>query len=131
MKLVSLLAFSGIIYFLGGIGLLFGAPAISGLLDTAVDHSVGLLSQILGAALLGLGWVNWWMRPSGDLIGRKAVTFGNFMFHTVALFILLGPVFGGKFLALGWLLIAGHALFAVAFGYIIFIRRSYCEVRFD
>lgn len=89
-----------------------GAPAVLPLL-------VGL--QILGALYLGFAGLNWMAR--GNLIGgfySRPVAIGNLMhFLTAGLAILkaMAPSFSHGIL---WGLAAPYALFAVAFGIILF-----------
>ena len=131
MKLVTILSISAVIYVVAGLLLLFGITKVPGGVGFSADRAANFEAQILGAALIGLGCVNWVLLPSGDLGARKAIAFGNFIFHCIAMLAVLRLLLLGMLSNVGIGIFGTHILLMVAYGYIIFVSRNYCEVRFD
>ncbi len=131
MKLVTLLTFSAILYICAGAGLFVAPLVIPAVVGPALDRTTTISAQILGAALIALGATNWALRASADLTARRAITFGNLMFHLLAMIVMVRPQLEGTMNPAGWIIVGADALLAMGFAYIIFVRRSYCEVRFD
>ena len=102
-------------------GLLLFAPTEAG---TAIGANGGPAVQLLGAALLGFGAMNWIARGSilGGIYGR-AVLGANQTHFTIGALLLVkhGFVAGGS--PAFWLLTAVYVLGAVLFGY-VFVKRT-------
>jgi hypothetical protein len=131
MKLVTLLSISAVIYVVAGLLLLFGIAKVPDGVGFSAERATNIEAQILGAALIGLGCVNWVLLPSGDLGARKAIAIGNFIFHSIATLAVLRLLLLGMLTHIGIGIFGTHILLMVAYGYIIFVSRNYCEVRFD
>jgi len=131
MKLVTLLSVSAVLYIVAGLLLLFGIAKVPDGVGFSAERAANIEAQILGAVLIGLGCVNWALRPSGDLGARRAIAYGNFIFHSIAMLAILRLLLSGVLNNIGIGIFCAHALHILAYGYIMFVTRDFCEVRFD
>lgn len=80
-----------------------------------------MLAQLFGAALIGIGVMNWYGREMmlGGVYGRVLVN-GNFAFWLIAFLVSLRGRLSGFSTSFFWIEIALYLGFAVAFGLMFF-----------
>lgn len=117
----------------GGLALLFAADAIlPRLLGTAGalprlalghDAAAGItwLGQLLGAAWLGLAWLNWFSRGTvmGGIYGRPVVMPNLILYFVSALVLLRAMTRADHPLTLLWLLVPATGL-AASYGWLLY-----------
>lgn len=91
MKLNVLVASSAAVYGLLGLALVFAPDELLAAASAPASPFASFLAQMLGAALLGFAWLNWFQRyaTTRGILGRP-VTMPNLLFATVAFWLALG-----------------------------------------
>lgn len=117
MKPNLLLTAAAVAYALAGLALTFAPGELLRALGVDLPRSGAWLAQLLGAALLGLAWLNWLQRHAtvGGILGRP-VLLTNLVFVTISFWATLHA--WRQESALTGLLVVGGVLgaFSVAFG---------------
>lgn len=83
--------------------------------------------KLLGAALLGFAMMNWMAK--GTMIGgiyARPLAAGNFLYFAIATLSLLKPLFGGSLPVAMIVAMVIHAVFAAAFGWLLFGQGPAC-----
>src|SRR5450755_3427939 len=120
MKLNPLLVAAGIVYFAAGLPLVFAPAEILTGLGASPSDGGAWMAQLLGAALMGLAFLDWMQRYSAieGILGRSILV-ANLAFTTIAFFASLsafrhrgGPAFLTAAAVLG--------ILAFAFGFRLF-----------
>lgn len=105
---------------LAGLALLFAPDEMLRLLGVAeAPDGMSAFAQLLGAAWIGLAYGNWTAR--GLAVGGihwRAIVIGNLMHSTIGALVLAREAIGGASVVL-WLVAAGLATTAVAFGWLM------------
>ena len=107
---------------LGGIGLAFLFAPAEFLSQLGVDSApLVLLVQLCGALYLGFAMLDWMARAStiGGVYNRP-LAMGNFMHFFIGALALLKGAAQGHLPSSIWVVGALYAVFAIAFGYVIF-----------
>src|SRR4051794_36493541 len=106
--------------FLSGLSCLFAPAEILAGLGDASPGAAGVLVQLLGAAFLGLGSLDWWSRVArvGGIYSRPIVA-GNFAQFGCGSLVLVRAVIAAADAKTSAAL-AIYLLFAVAFGFKLF-----------
>lgn len=114
MKLNPLLVAAAIVYCAAGLPLIFAPAEMLALLGTPPSAGSAWMAQLLGAAILGLAFLDWLQRYAevGGILGRP-VLIANLAFTTVAFFASVssyrhrgGPAFLASAVVLGVLTFA-------------------------
>jgi hypothetical protein len=111
---------SAIVLFLSGAAMLFAADTILALLVPGYPSAGLWLGQLLAAALLGLGALNWFSQSTvlGGIYGRPVVM-ANVMFYLVsALGMLKASMRAGFPLALSLIAVVA-SVFAIVYGWLM------------
>lgn len=112
---------SAIVLGLAGVAASFAPEEILASLRVVPAGALPLLVQLLGAALLGFAMLNWMAKDS--LIGgiyNRPVAIGNLVHFVVGALTLVKFVLRGEAPLLATVAAAVYAVFAIAFGRIIF-----------
>jgi hypothetical protein len=106
-----------------GVGATFLPQEIVASLGGGSGRTLPLLVQILGAAYLGFAMLNWMAKES--LIGgiySRPVSMGNFLHFAIAGIALVKAVAAGERALIVLACTAIYAVFALAFGAVVFGR---------
>ena len=74
-----------------------------------------LITNLLGAALVGLGVIALQARDAADSVARRAIAMGFVVGNTIAAVLAVLGITSGATNALGWSSVALYAIFAVGF----------------
>jgi hypothetical protein len=112
---------SACVLFGHGIALLFAPELILRMFNVPQSSEGPVAGQLFGAALIGLGLMNWTARGMvlGGIYGR-ALMFGNFAHSFIGLIVGLRARLGGFGNEYFWIEVALYLAFACAFGILLF-----------
>jgi hypothetical protein len=112
---------SAVLLLLGGATLLFASDAVLPRLLSGFPTSGAWLGQLLAAAWLGIGALNWLGRSAllGGIYGRPVVM-ANFALYFITTMVLVRRVMSGAVPGGLWLVLVPVALFAIAYGGLLF-----------
>jgi hypothetical protein len=115
----SILVASGVLLALAGVLLIFLPQESIAALGVPANPGAVAMTQLLAAALLALGFINWNSRANiiGGIYSRP-LALGNFLFYGVGA-ISLGKSLPHLPLVLAFAVVV-LALFAIAFGWLLF-----------
>jgi hypothetical protein len=116
-----LLVFSAAIYFLAGVATLFAPQELLSLGGAAPNSLTVALLQMVGAAFLGFGVLNWMSRHSlvGGIYSRPLVV-ANFGHTFAGAALLVKAVPRGNGSALAWAALGIYCVLALFFGLKLF-----------
>ncbi len=121
MKAKFIMTAGATVYAICGLALLFFSKETLGLNEAASPSRAIFITQLFGAAMLGLAAMNWIARSSilGGIYGR-AILVGNFYFAFISLLINSRALLNAA--APGWLGISTAISFLLTsgFGYLLF-----------
>lgn len=113
---------SAFFFGIAGISLSFFPQEIQTHLDIAADELLTLCLQVLGAAYLGFGMLNWMTKSS--IIGgvyNKPIAMANFLHFVVAALALIKGVTAISEVPMAvWAITVAYVIFAASFGLIMF-----------
>jgi hypothetical protein len=121
----NVLTVSAIFSFLYGIGLMLIPAQLVTIYNLQTNDVGAFIANLYGATLFGFGLVNWLLRDSTDPGTQRAVLTADFVTAALAtIFSLMGQLGGVQGVnALGWSTVVLYLIFALAFGYLRFVRR--------
>lgn len=125
MSYKNVLTVGAILSFLYGLGVML-IPAQLVTLYCLQTNDVGAFTaQLYGATLFGFGLLNWFARDFADGSAQRSVLTANFVTAGLATIIsLIGQLGGVQGVnALGWSTVVLYLLFALAYGYLRFMRQ--------
>jgi hypothetical protein len=102
-----------------GLGSLLLPEVILSLLGGETDALGRALLRELGAILLGLGVVAWFVRDLGEGSARRGVISGTFIAVALTAVIVGLVTASGMFNLLGWAIVAFHAVIAVGLAWVL------------
>ena len=108
-----------IVLFVGGLACLFAPDIVASSLGLSVPANALWVGQLLGAAWLGLGALNWVQRRGilGGAYGRPVVLANLFHYFIGATVVLKSAQQG---VAAAWLIVVPFAILALAYGALLF-----------
>ena len=119
MKLSALLAISAVIAVAFGLAFVLVSATLLELYGITLDKPGTLVAQFFGAALIGIGIINWSARTAPD--GGRSVILGNLVGDAVGFVIALLGELAGVANALGWSTVALYLVLGLAFAYFQFM----------
>ena len=122
MKLNMFMTIVAVVAGLFGLGFVFIPEQILSFYGAAPIESVNYMTQLFGAALLGIAVILWLCKDAEDSPVRQAILLGLFVVEGVGFVIALINQLGGGINALGWSTVIIYLLFALGFGYFRFIK---------
>jgi hypothetical protein len=81
------------------------------------------ITQLMGAAFLGVGFLRWSARGSTESGFLKAVVLSAFIEDSIGFVVLLKAQLGGLTNPSGWSNVVLYALFAIGFAYFHFSKK--------
>jgi hypothetical protein len=96
--------------------------ALLGVLGVSVEAAGTALARLFGSALLGFPILLWFGRLSHNKILRKGLVYSLFVYFLISLVVLTLAMLNRLMNALGWSVVALHALLAAWFGYFLVKR---------
>jgi hypothetical protein len=113
------LATSAVIAVAFGLAFVLASGPSLALYGITLDRPGALMTQFFGAALIGIGIINWSARTAPD--GGRAVILGNLVGDAIGFAVALTAELGGVANALGWLTVGLYLLLGAGFAYFQFI----------
>jgi hypothetical protein len=107
--------------FIGGLALLFAPDAILPRLAPGLPASASWIGQLIAAAWLGVGSLNWLSRNAilGGIYGRPVVL-ANAVLYAITALSLIRPVLSGSLPAAVWCIVGPSAVFATLYARLLF-----------
>ena len=126
MSYRNFLTIAAIIAFVFGLGMIFMPTQLFAFYNVDVNAGGALVGQLLGAALLAFGVLNWLGRSVSDAPGRQALVTANLVGDAIGFVIaLIGQLNGATGVnALGWSTVAIYFLLAAGFAYFLFMSKE-------
>ena len=117
--------FAAVVAFVFALGFIFMPAQLTSFYNVTLNDAGVLIAQLLGAALLGYGLLNWFGRDFRDDQARQTLMTANFAADTVGfIFALLGQLGGVSGVnSLGWSTVVLYLILAAGFAYLRFFAR--------
>jgi len=116
MKLSALFAVAGVIAIVFGLAfLLVPEQLMSQYGLTGGDATLFYIARLFGAALVGIGLMNWSARNSAASSARGAIVQGNLVADAIGTLVAVMAQLDGVTNALGWSTVAIYALLTLGF----------------
>jgi ABC-type transport system involved in multi-copper enzyme maturation permease subunit len=125
MTLRNFLMVAAILGFVFGLGFVIMPQVVLGLYGVTVEPAGLFLTQLLGAALLGYGVLNWLASSLNENApGMRPILLSGLAANGVAAVLSLFAQIGGQTgaNALGWSTVVIYLLLALGFAYFAFMR---------
>jgi hypothetical protein len=103
-----------------GIGILLAPTFVGPLYGFGNSPAEILLGRFFGAALLGIGLINWLAREA-DYVSLRPIILGNLIADVVGLLVCVMGTLSGVMNSLGWFSVALYLLLSLGFGYLQFM----------
>jgi hypothetical protein len=113
------LAVSAVVAVLFGVAFVAVPGTTLSLYGVTLDKAGTLVAQFFGAALIGVGLINWSARSSPD--GGRVVVLGNLVGDAVGFVVALLGQLAGIVNALGWSTVAIYLVLGLGFAYLQFM----------
>ena len=125
MSYKNFTTFASIIAFIFALGFILMPARLTSFYNVTLNDAGILIAQLLGAALLGYGLLNWLGRDFDDQHARRALLTANFGADIVGfIFALLGQLGGVSGVnSLGWSTVLIYLVLAAGFGYLRFFAK--------
>ena len=120
MKISTFLTINSIVVFTFGVGFLLIPESLMSLYGVELTAIGKTISQLLGAAFMGLGVLRVLARKSVDKGFLKAVVVSAFIEDSIGFVVLLLAQLNGLTNSSGWSNVVLYGLFALGFGYFHF-----------
>ena len=119
MKRSTFLTITALIYIPSGIAMILMPHTIFGLLgfDLGVDGAI--LGKVTGAAILGMGLMNFYSRNSSFTPSLKGIIIGNMVYHILDVIFIATAVYGELLNEVSRGMIVFHGVLAFGFAYYI------------
>lgn len=116
MKLSALLAVAGVVAIVFGLAFVLVPGQLMSYYGLNVgDATLFYIARLFGAALVGIGLMNWSARSSEASGARSAIVMGNMVGDGIGTVIAVMAQLGGVTNALGWSTVAIYALLTLGF----------------
>ena len=130
MKLRYLFVLNTIVALIFATGLLLAPKPMLGLFRLSVgagvsaNASINFVTQMLGAALILPGLLSWFAGGMTEAGARRSTAVSLFVFDVAGLAVSLLGMLSKVMSATGWVIVALFLLFALGYGYFLFMRQS-------
>lgn len=121
MSLKTLFVLTAVVSAAFGLALLLAPARLMALYALNLDAGGLFISQLFGAALLGVAVVAWMARHAEASVARNAIITGFFICSAVGFVVSFTGRTLGAANALAWLNVAIYFLFAAGYGYFRFL----------
>jgi hypothetical protein len=122
MKLGTLLTIGAVIATVFGLAFILFPTQTLALYGETLDETGQWIARYLGSAYLGIGIASWFARNVAQNGAMRAILVGFFVVNTSGLIVAVLDGLSGTGNALVWLNAAIFLLFALGFGYFLFIK---------
>jgi hypothetical protein len=125
MTYKNMLTFASVVAFIFALGFILMPAQLVSFYNVTLNEGGVFISQLLGAAFLGFGILNWSARSFGEGEARQAVLTANLAADAVGfIFALIGQLSGATGVnALGWSTVAVYLILTAGFAYLRFFAR--------
>ena len=121
----NFITIASIVAFLFGLGFMLMPGQLVRFYNVELNAGGLLVGQLLGASLLGFGFLNWFGKDLSESQAKQAILTANLAADTFgfifSLIAQLGGVPGAN--ALGWSTVLLYLVFALAFAYLRFMQK--------
>lgn len=124
MKAKFILVVSAVVLLVFGLSFIVNAQWTLELFEIVVEPGGILVTQLLGAGFVGFAVLNWMARNVTVHEDAYPILMANLFMNVIGFVVALLQKLDGLGNAWCWLPIALYLLFAVAFGYCVFVRSS-------
>ena len=122
MKLGAFLTIKAVISFIFGTAALLAPAQLVSMYGVALDPFGVVMSRLLGAVLLGIGFICWFTRIAAYSDLRQGILLSLFIGDTLGFIVDLLTQLSGVENALGWMNVAVWFFLALGLGYFRFIK---------
>ena len=125
MTYKNFMTFASVIAFIFALGFILMPAQLVSFYNVTLNEGGVLIGQLLGAALLGFGVLNWSARSFGEGEATQAILTANLAVDVVGLiFSLMGQLGGVPGVnALGWSTVLIYLILTAGFAYLRFFAR--------
>jgi hypothetical protein len=124
VSLNVLFTLNTIVGLLFALGFLVLPEQLISLYGIAPNPATVYLGRLFGALILGFISILWFARNSGESEARHAIVIGGLVGWGVGLIAALLGQFTGAVNNLGWLNVVIYFLFALDYGYFLFVKKD-------
>ncbi len=130
MKLRYWFVFNALVVLIFAVGLLLAPKTMLSLLGLSLSSAVSFgattnfVTQLLGAALIGLGLQSWFASGLAEVSARRASAISLFVFQVIGFALSLLGMFSHLMSVMGWALVGIFLLLALGYAYFLFMRQS-------
>ena len=124
MTLNLLFVINTILAGLFGLGLIFMPAFISEFYGADLTSAGLLLSQMMGACLIGFAILTWLGRGLDDFEARRSMAIVFLLGYLIAFVLSLTGQLNGVLNPNGWINVAGYGILTLAFGYFTLTRKN-------
>jgi hypothetical protein len=124
MKVNVLMAVNAIVAGLFGIGFVLVPAQVLSQYGITTDAPFDLVSQLLGAALIGFAVLTWTARNATGSEAGRAILLALCVADAIGFVVALIGQLGGVANALGWSTVAIYLVLALGFGYFRFAKQA-------
>jgi hypothetical protein len=122
MKLSVLMVVNAVVAAVFGAGFVVVPAQVLSLYSPEVTPPLQYVAQLFGAALLAFAVLTWHARNAPDSEARRAILLALCIGDSFGFIVALNGQLDGVVTALGWSTVAIYLLFAIGFGYFIFVQ---------
>ena len=122
MTLGAFLTIKAVIAFIFGTGALLAPAQLVSVYGVALDPFGAIMSRLLGAVLLGIGFICWYTRNAAYSDLRQGILLSLFIADVLGFIVDLLTQIAGVENALGWVNVAIWFTLALGLGYFRFIK---------
>lgn len=122
MKLGNLLIFHAIVALAFGTAFVLTPMSLLSFYGVTLGPGGRLLAQLLGAAHIGIGLLNWVVRNTTESEVLRAIIPAYFIAIAIGFIVALLGQLSGVMNALGWSAVAIYLLLALGYGYFQFAK---------
>ena len=125
MTYKNFMTFASVIAFIFALGFILMPAQLVSFYNVTLNEGGVLIGQLLGAALLGFGVLNWSARSFGEGEATQAILTANLAVDAVGfIFSLMGQLGGVPGVnALGWSTVVIYLILTAGFAYLRFFAR--------
>lgn len=122
MKLKSLFIIKALVSLFFGILLLAFPTELGSILGLELSPSGIFMAREYGGALVGIFFLCWVAGNSSSSKALKGIILFGFVYDFINLFVSVHAKLSGVLNSTGWAIVAVYLVFAVGFGYFLFIN---------
>ena len=124
MKLKVIMVLNAVVAGVYGIAFVLAPAQVLSLYGVSGGEPLSFMSQLFGAALIGIGLVTWLARNAAASDARDAIVLAMAIAFLVGLIVAVMGALAGFMNMLSWLTVGIYLFFTAAFGYFKFLSKA-------